>query len=219
MVCVYDGRISNHPKAARIGAPAAARAVERQNERLTEKRLLEQQVAALQRHVERLRVKNATLRRQLGDLTKAARVRLERDWRHARQQQRYRDLLREMVAIVERQAGLEPGAMASDRRGRSHAWPRQVLCHLARTYCTRLSLPEIGAALNKDHTTVMHGVKAVTTRLAERCEATMALHAACLPAFKAAIASMVAADAADVAGAANAPGAAAASGEAAHGEG
>ena len=50
--------------------------------------------------------------------------------------------------------------MMSKRRERSVARPRQIAMFLAKNLTTK-SLPDIGRAFNRDHTTVLHGIKAV----------------------------------------------------------
>ena len=58
--------------------------------------------------------------------------------------------------------------LLSRRRHKSVAMPRQLGMWLARRY-TRYSLEEIGSYFGgRDHTTVMHAVKAVTKRREER---------------------------------------------------
>lgn len=54
--------------------------------------------------------------------------------------------------------------MVGRSRQREIAHPRQVVMYLAREE-TEASLPEIGAALNRDHTTVMHGYDRIATAL------------------------------------------------------
>jgi len=57
--------------------------------------------------------------------------------------------------------GLRMVDMASQRRSRSVARPRQVAMYLCKQLTTR-SLPEIGRKFgNRDHTTVLHGVKRI----------------------------------------------------------
>jgi len=47
--------------------------------------------------------------------------------------------------------------------------PRQVAMYLIRRQ-TKLSLPQIGMILNRDHTTVIHGIKRVTDLLETEAE-------------------------------------------------
>lgn len=75
---------------------------------------------------------------------------------------------RRIQAIVARVYGIPDGAMISPRRGRIWAWPRQSAMMLARDLMPELSLPAIGRRFgNRDHTTVMHAIEAVTARLAK----------------------------------------------------
>lgn len=65
----------------------------------------------------------------------------------------------------------EFGVTVDDLRGPSrrgcYAYPRQMVMYLGRNL-TPWSLDRIGAELGgRDHTTIMHGVAAVTRRLAE----------------------------------------------------
>ena len=57
--------------------------------------------------------------------------------------------------------------MASARRSRAVARPRQVAMYLAKQLTSR-SLPEIGRRFgNRDHTTVLHAVNKITELMAE----------------------------------------------------
>ena len=62
--------------------------------------------------------------------------------------------------------GISQLDLLSRRRGRVQARPRQVAMWLAR-HATPCSLPEIGRAFDRDHTTVMHGIERVEARMAE----------------------------------------------------
>jgi chromosomal replication initiation ATPase DnaA len=63
--------------------------------------------------------------------------------------------------------GLKPIEMISQRRGRSVAWPRQVAMYLCRQL-TPHSLPSIGRHFGgRDHTTVLHAIRAVESRKGE----------------------------------------------------
>ena len=55
--------------------------------------------------------------------------------------------------------------LLSHRSGRTQAKPRQVGYWLAR-HATSASLPEIGRAFDRDHSTVMHGIAQVEARMA-----------------------------------------------------
>jgi chromosomal replication initiator protein len=50
--------------------------------------------------------------------------------------------------------------LKSNRRDRSVARPRQIAMFLAKELTTK-SLPEIGAAFGRDHTTIMHAIKQI----------------------------------------------------------
>jgi len=70
---------------------------------------------------------------------------------------------------IERQVAARHGVSVAELRGpcraRRVAWPRQELMWRARRE-TRLSLPQIGERLGgRDHTTVIHGVRAHQDRL------------------------------------------------------
>lgn len=54
--------------------------------------------------------------------------------------------------------------LRSRSRKRSIAFPRQVAMYLARKH-TEESLADIGKAFNRDHSTVLHSIKAVTTQM------------------------------------------------------
>jgi chromosomal replication initiator protein len=61
---------------------------------------------------------------------------------------------------------LDRMAMTSQRRDKSVSHPRQLAMYLCRELTPR-SLPDIGRRFgNRDHTTVMHAIKAVEKRLA-----------------------------------------------------
>lgn len=56
--------------------------------------------------------------------------------------------------------------MTSPRRVRDYAWPRQYAMLLARSL-TRQTLPAIGKRFgNRDHTTIIHGIRAAERRIA-----------------------------------------------------
>ena len=67
--------------------------------------------------------------------------------------------------------GLKQIDMVSQRRSRAVAWPRQVAMYLCREL-TPHSLPSIGRYFGgRDHTTVMHAIRAVEQRRASRADA------------------------------------------------
>jgi chromosomal replication initiator protein len=69
--------------------------------------------------------------------------------------------VREIQRRVESYYGLASGEMRSARRDRSIARPRQIGMYLSRRLAFR-SLPEIGRLFgDRDHTTVLHAVRAI----------------------------------------------------------
>lgn len=92
--------------------------------------------------------------------------------------ERTRDILRDVLNAVDRRVtvdeilhkvaeryNLRTAELLSKRRDRSIARPRQIAMYLAKVLTTK-SLPEIGRAFDRDHTTVIHAVKKVE----ELCE-------------------------------------------------
>ena len=72
--------------------------------------------------------------------------------------------IQELVAVS---YGLHPNAMTSRNRERRVTWPRQVAMYLTRQITNR-SLPAIAKAFHKkDHTTVIHAIRAVEKRMRE----------------------------------------------------
>lgn len=59
--------------------------------------------------------------------------------------------------------------MLSSRRHRRYARPRQLAMYLAHEMTT-LSLPRIGKAFDRDHTTVLHAVRVIERKIAEMPE-------------------------------------------------
>lgn len=61
--------------------------------------------------------------------------------------------------------GVSPRDFSSQRRTANLVRPRQVACYLAKEF-SHFSFPVIGRHLgNRDHTTVMHGVRKITEKL------------------------------------------------------
>jgi chromosomal replication initiator protein len=71
----------------------------------------------------------------------------------------------EILEAVARVYGLGTAAIIGRSRSKSIAEARMVVCLVARR-CTRLSLPEIGRAVGRDHTTVMSAVKSAERKCA-----------------------------------------------------
>jgi len=68
-----------------------------------------------------------------------------------------RILVKDVVNLVLEKEGVRLCELQSGFRGNKVARARQIVCYLAR-YNTNASLPAIARFLNKDHTTVMHGI-------------------------------------------------------------
>lgn len=67
-------------------------------------------------------------------------------------------------AVVRGYFSLRHGELVGPRRARRVSWPRQIAMALVRQKVGR-SLPEIGKSFgNRDHTTVMHALRAVQDR-------------------------------------------------------
>lgn len=83
------------------------------------------------------------------------------------------DILRDVLSVLDRRVTIDEiqrkvaerynirvAEMTSKRRDRSVARPRQIAMFLAKELTTK-SLPDIGRAFDRDHTTVIHAVKAI----------------------------------------------------------
>lgn len=68
-----------------------------------------------------------------------------------------------IIAATALAFGIAPEDIASRSRSKSIAEARAVVCYVARR-CTRMSFPQIGKALDRDHTTVMSAVQRVEQR-------------------------------------------------------
>jgi chromosomal replication initiator protein len=69
--------------------------------------------------------------------------------------------VRAIQAVVAKHFDIRLQEMTSARRSREVARPRQIAMYLCRQFTPR-SLPEIGRLFgNRDHTTVMHGIRKV----------------------------------------------------------
>lgn len=65
-----------------------------------------------------------------------------------------------ILAAVTEATGCSIPEMVGPRRARLVSRPRQFAYHLVRVLRPDLSLPAIGRAFNRDHTTLMHGMSA-----------------------------------------------------------
>lgn len=72
--------------------------------------------------------------------------------------------VRQVLAVVSAEFETPLSDLLSERRQRRLVRPRQAAMWLAREF-TRHSLPTIGRAMRRDHTTVLHGIAAHQRRL------------------------------------------------------
>ena len=70
-----------------------------------------------------------------------------------------------VLTAVSRYYGVKLDDLKSKARHKQIVIPRQIAMYLLHEDA-RLSTPEIGRLLNRDHTTVLHGLKQVTTDIA-----------------------------------------------------
>lgn len=76
----------------------------------------------------------------------------------------------DIKATVQEYYGLGPDDLESAKRARGCVWPRQMAMTLAKRH-TNSSFPEIGRRFGgRDHTTVLHAVRAVEKRCLDRPE-------------------------------------------------
>lgn len=74
----------------------------------------------------------------------------------------------ETVAIMARVGkpfGVTPEMMQGPRRTRNIAWPRMAAMAAIRAEKPNLSYPAIGTLFNRDHTTILHGVREHQARM------------------------------------------------------
>lgn len=91
------------------------------------------------------------------------------------------------AATAHRGDGAEPfdvHEMTSPRRSRLISWPRQIAMTLCIELRPDMSLPEIGKAFKKDHTTAMHARNMVPARLAAGEPMTTAIYNAARDSLK-----------------------------------
>jgi hypothetical protein len=62
-----------------------------------------------------------------------------------------------IMAVADRYA-IRVDYMMGRRRFREYVRPKQIALYLTRELCPRLSLPQIGRAFNRDHTTVLYAI-------------------------------------------------------------
>lgn len=86
-------------------------------------------------------------------------------------------ILRDMLNLYEKELSIDliqketaeyfqiqPNNLKSNSKERKIAQPRQIAMYLAKVLTTH-SLPEIGAAFDRDHTTIMHAVRTIEERM------------------------------------------------------
>lgn len=74
--------------------------------------------------------------------------------------------LAEIIEVVSSYYGLEPEQLKGPRRTQEIAGPRQIAMYLAREE-TDASLPQIGKAFNRDHSTVLYGYEKISDQIDE----------------------------------------------------
>lgn len=85
-------------------------------------------------------------------------------------------LVRDVMRAASEVTQIDIEVLKGPRRSRSLAWPRQVAMYACVMLASNASLPQIGRAFNRDHTTVLHSVRVVKERL-KRYPETRALYA------------------------------------------
>jgi chromosomal replication initiator protein len=97
-----------------------------------------------------------------------------RDLVHGMEPRRIR--IDEILKVISRHYGVSRGDLLSERRHRSVVWPRQIGMYLAKQLTSR-SLPEIGRRFGgRDHTTVLHAVRKITSDRSKNTELNQQLH-------------------------------------------
>lgn len=67
--------------------------------------------------------------------------------------------IRQVMEAVGRVWDVTSVQMTGAGRAQSMTRPRFACYHLARKYCSQMSLPQIARVFNRDHTTILHGVR------------------------------------------------------------
>lgn len=68
--------------------------------------------------------------------------------------------MRDVIRVVSRVTGVSAGDLTSERRFREVVGPRQIAMWIGVRHLSLL-LPHVGRSLNRDHTTVLHGVRRI----------------------------------------------------------
>ena len=74
--------------------------------------------------------------------------------------------VRDIQDTVARNFRVDPDEFRSECRAWDVSHPRQIAMLLSREF-TKLSLPRIGHRFQRDHATILHGIKAAKKRIAE----------------------------------------------------
>lgn len=123
------------------------------------------QIAALLKEREIMSAKlvneNAKIEKEILHLmrVKAERLKLRRDLSEEGDPK-----VHKVIQVVASYYGLKPRDIVSERRDLRVIGPRQVAMYICRKK-TLLSFPQIGRAMRRDHTTIMHGAEAVERRI------------------------------------------------------
>lgn len=81
----------------------------------------------------------------------------------------YDGRIERIADVVASVVGIPKADILGDRKLRSIATARQIVCYLARHYtCPQASYPEIGRAIGRDHTSAVHGAALITRAVAEK---------------------------------------------------
>ena len=70
---------------------------------------------------------------------------------------------KQIIADIAAANGITPSELMGNCRERKFSWPRQEAMHAMRNELD-MPLPQIGRIMNRDHTTVIHGIERVQAR-------------------------------------------------------
>lgn len=77
----------------------------------------------------------------------------------------YEGPIHTITRVVAEQHGITLSEIRSARRSRDVTGPRQIAMALSAELVQDTSLPQIGRAFNRDHTTVIHAIRVVSERI------------------------------------------------------
>ena len=75
--------------------------------------------------------------------------------------------IRHVIKVVCKVTGFSRQELISDRRAMDVSRARHLMFYCIKEFCQHKSLPQIGDAVEKDHTTVMYGIKRARERIAK----------------------------------------------------